>query len=53
MGNVIEFYIPEGFRFKTKQDTLETARVIEFPSGKSDTFEHGTWTFPEIDADLA
>ncbi|MFL6436262.1 MAG: hypothetical protein ACJ71Q_01690 [Terriglobales bacterium] len=53
MGKLIEFYIPEGFRLKTKRDTLETARVIEFPGGKSETFHQVTWIIPEIDADLA
>lgn len=54
MGKLIEFYVPEGFRFNSKPDaTLETSRVIEFPSGKSDRFHQVTWVFPEIDADLA
>ncbi|HKR28959.1 MAG TPA: hypothetical protein VJT08_00695 [Terriglobales bacterium] len=54
MGKLIEFYIPEGFTFETKRgDTLETSRVIEFPSGKSDGLHQVTWVFPEIDADLA
>lgn len=54
MAKLIEFYIPEGFRFKPKpDDSLETSQVIEFPSGKSDRFHQATWIFPEADADLA
>lgn len=54
MGKLIEFYVPEGFRFKTiRGETLETSRVIEFPSDKSDGFHQVTWVFPEVDADLA
>jgi hypothetical protein len=54
MGTLIEFYVPDGFRLKTKPtDGAETARIIEFPSSKSDTFHQVTWIFPEVDADLA
>ncbi|HEU5232033.1 MAG TPA: hypothetical protein VFU50_04170 [Terriglobales bacterium] len=54
MGKLIEFYIPEGFSFETKGgDTPRNSRVIEFPSGKSDTLHQITWIFPEVDADLA
>lgn len=54
MGKLIEFYVPEGFGLRPKRnDALETARVIEFPSGKPDAFHQVTWVFPEVDADLA
>jgi hypothetical protein len=54
VGKLIEFYIPQGFRPKTKpENPLETSQVIEFPSGKSNTFHQSTWIFPEVDADLA
>jgi hypothetical protein len=54
MGKLIEFYVPDGFRSKTKRkESLEGPRVIEFPSSKSDIFHQVTWIFPEVDADLA
>ena len=53
MGKLIEFYVPEGFTFRTKRETLESSRVIEFPAAKPETFRQVTWIVPEIDADLA
>jgi hypothetical protein len=54
MGKLIEFYIPEGFRFRTTGENIQgNSRVIEFPSRRSDTFHQVTWIFPEVDADLA
>ncbi len=54
MGKLIEFYVPDDFRLKPKRkESLESSRVIEFPSSKPDTFRQITWIFPEVDADLA
>jgi hypothetical protein len=54
MGRLIEFYVPDNFKPKIKWvQQNEVARVIEFAPNKSEDYRQPTWTFPEVDADLA
>ena len=54
MARVIQFYIPDSFKPKPRaSSSTEEAQVLEFPRRESENYEHPTWVFPEVDADIS
>ena len=54
MARVIEFYLPDNFKPKPGTSSAsQDGRVLEFPRSESEKYQHPTWIFPEVDADLS
>ena len=54
MARVIEFYIPENFKPKLRASSAtQDGQVLEFPRREIVDYQHPTWIFPEVDADLS
>lgn len=54
MARVIQFYIPDNFKPKPRgSSAIQDGRVLEFPRRETENYQHPTWIFPEVDADLS
>ena len=54
MARVIQFYIPDNFKPKPRASSaIQDGQVLEFPRRETENYQHPTWIFPEVDADLS
>ena len=54
MARVIQFYIPDNFKPKPRASSvIQDGQLLEFPRREPGNYQHPTWIFPEVDADLS